>query len=308
MEINQIKYLISIIENNFNITSAAEKLYISQPALSKSMTLLESEFNTQIFIRSKNRLAGLTPSGQIIYEKSKNILKAYDELIEIIKFRSASSLNTILIGIPPLVISSLFNNIFNCLKIDKPNVNISIIEYGAIKLAEMMEDFKLDISVLLSPTGLAPDKYHEVLLHKGEIAIYMPDTHPLADKNKLTWNDLKHQDIVLCDETYGTYHLFLSKLKSKNIEIGSLNTNHSWADLFASLSRSHSITAFPYVSKYIFNMQGVKEIYIEDPVVWEIALVYRKDKTYSQIENYVIDYIINYFKSDSSNTFYSKEY
>ncbi|MDF2609282.1 MAG: gltC 1 [Lachnospiraceae bacterium] len=303
MEICQIKYLTSIIENDFNITRTAEKLHISQPALSKSITILESEINTQLFIRSKGRLTNLTPSGQIFYEKSKAVLTHYDELNEIIKFRSVSPGGTLAIGIPPLVITALFRNFFNQLQIDNPNVDISIIEYGASKLTEMMKELKLDISVLLSPTGLNPEEYDEIFLHEGEIAIYLSDTHPLAQKDKMTWSDLNHHDIAICDETYRTYHLFLSKLKSENIEIASLHTVNSWDYLFASIRNSNMITVFPYVSKYLFNMQGVKEIHIEDPILWKIVLTYRRKKTYSPIEKYTIDYIVNYFKSNQVTLF-----
>lgn len=298
MEICQIKYLTSIIENDFNITRAAEKLHISQPALSKSITILENEINTQLFARSRGRLTSLTPSGQIFYEKSKAVLTRYDELNEIIKFRSVSSSGTLLIGIPPLVITALFPNFFNQLQIDSPNIQTSIIEYGAVKLTEMMKDLQLDISVLLSPTGLSPDEYEEIFIHEGEIAVYTSDTHPLAKKDKITWNDLNHQDIAICDETYRTYHLFLSKLKEENIEIASLHTVNSWDYLFASIRNSYLITLFPYVSKYLFNMQGIKEIHIENPIQWKIVLTYRKKKSYPPIEKYIIDYFVNYFRTN----------
>ncbi|MFR0552242.1 helix-turn-helix domain-containing protein [Ligilactobacillus salivarius] len=53
-EINHIKYIQAIVENDFNITAAAHKIHISQPALSKSINLIESEYHVHIFTRDKN--------------------------------------------------------------------------------------------------------------------------------------------------------------------------------------------------------------------------------------------------------------
>ena len=48
MKLHQMKYLVAIVENNFNITTAAEKIYTSQPGISKQLRLLEDELDLKI--------------------------------------------------------------------------------------------------------------------------------------------------------------------------------------------------------------------------------------------------------------------
>ena len=66
MELLHLKYFTYVAEY-LNYTVAAQKLYISQPALSMTIKKLENELNTQLFIK-KGRSIQLTDSGQLLLE------------------------------------------------------------------------------------------------------------------------------------------------------------------------------------------------------------------------------------------------
>jgi DNA-binding transcriptional LysR family regulator len=202
-----------------------------------------------------------------------------------------------MLGIPPLIITTFFSNFFSQLKYDRPDIQISTIELGASKLEQMLEELKIDFAVLLKPTGICLDDYNECLLHEGDIRIYMSDKHPLAGKEMLTWEDINHCDFALCDDSFRVHHLFLDKIKNENVVMNSLLTAYSWDYLFATIRDSQMITPLPYTSKYIFNMHGVKEVPIENPIPWQIILAYRKKSSYTPLEKYTIEFFKNYFST-----------
>jgi LysR family cys regulon transcriptional activator len=51
MTLIQLKYLLGVVDNGLNITTAAERLYTSQPGISKQLRQLEQEVGVQIFSR-----------------------------------------------------------------------------------------------------------------------------------------------------------------------------------------------------------------------------------------------------------------
>lgn len=51
MNINQLKSFVEVVRSDFNITNAAEKLYTSQPTVSKQLKILEDELNVSLFNR-----------------------------------------------------------------------------------------------------------------------------------------------------------------------------------------------------------------------------------------------------------------
>ena len=63
MTLQQLKYLVAIADSGLNITAAAERLYTSQPGISKQLKLLEQELGVQLFTRKGKSLAAITPAG-----------------------------------------------------------------------------------------------------------------------------------------------------------------------------------------------------------------------------------------------------
>lgn len=66
MKLQQLRYLRAVIRNNLNISAAADRLYTSQPGISRQIRLLEEELGVEIFERSGRQLSRLTPAGEAI--------------------------------------------------------------------------------------------------------------------------------------------------------------------------------------------------------------------------------------------------
>ena len=73
MKLQQLKYLLAIVDNGLNITAAAEKLYTSQPGVSKQLKLLEEELGLQLFTRKGKSLGGITALFAMLNSCSSNI-------------------------------------------------------------------------------------------------------------------------------------------------------------------------------------------------------------------------------------------
>lgn len=67
MKLQQLRYIVEIVNQNLNITEAAEVLYTSQPGISKQVRLLESELGINIFERNGKHVKGLTPAGEKLW-------------------------------------------------------------------------------------------------------------------------------------------------------------------------------------------------------------------------------------------------
>lgn len=79
MNLEQLRYFLTIYES-LSLNIAAKQLYISQPALSKSLQTMEQELGTKLFIRNKKGLYP-TEAGKIFFESSTSILQLYDETL-----------------------------------------------------------------------------------------------------------------------------------------------------------------------------------------------------------------------------------
>lgn len=80
MKLQQLRFILAIAENGLNITQASEKLYTSQPGVSKQLRLLEEELGLKIFERNGKNLAGITEQGNVVLNKAKAIMAEINQI------------------------------------------------------------------------------------------------------------------------------------------------------------------------------------------------------------------------------------
>ena len=80
MTLKQLKYLLGVVDNGLNITAAAERLYTSQPGISKQLRQLEQEIGVQIFSRKSKSLVGITPAGAAVVEYARKIMRDVENI------------------------------------------------------------------------------------------------------------------------------------------------------------------------------------------------------------------------------------
>lgn len=73
MKLQQLRYLVEIVRQGNHLSAAAEALNTSQPGVSRQIQLLEQELGFEIFMRTRNRIIGLTEPGQVVFEIAQRI-------------------------------------------------------------------------------------------------------------------------------------------------------------------------------------------------------------------------------------------
>ncbi len=80
MKLQQLRFILAIAESNLNITMASQRLYTSQPGVSKQLRLLEEELGIEIFSRNGKSLVGVTEQGKVVLEKAHKIMSTVHEI------------------------------------------------------------------------------------------------------------------------------------------------------------------------------------------------------------------------------------
>ena len=80
MKIQQLRYVLAIVDNELNMTAAANRLYTSQPGVSKQVKLLEEELGLELFVRKGRSLRRITPAGHQIIGRARVIMQEVERL------------------------------------------------------------------------------------------------------------------------------------------------------------------------------------------------------------------------------------
>jgi LysR family transcriptional regulator, cys regulon transcriptional activator len=80
MNFQQLRYVRETVRQDLNLTEAANKLFTSQPGVSKQIRELEKELGVEIFVRRGKRLVALTEPGRMVVEIIEELLQYADNL------------------------------------------------------------------------------------------------------------------------------------------------------------------------------------------------------------------------------------
>ncbi|HEX6180284.1 MAG TPA: LysR family transcriptional regulator [Chitinophagaceae bacterium] len=175
MDIRHVK-MIKEVATHGNLTKAAEHLFLSQSALSHQLKEIESFFQTQIFIRQKNRMV-LTRAGEIILSASEKILDEIDATQRKIRQLTNKDAGEIRLSTQCYTAYHWLSSFIKDFKKQYPSVEVSINADATHRSEEFLLQNKIDIGITSSNLN---KKLNYTPLFKDEhVAIVSPD-HPWA--------------------------------------------------------------------------------------------------------------------------------
>lgn len=80
MKLRQLKYVLAIADSGLNMSTAADRVYTSQPGVSKQVKLLEQELGAQLFVRKGRSLTGITAAGLEVISRARVIMREVESI------------------------------------------------------------------------------------------------------------------------------------------------------------------------------------------------------------------------------------
>lgn len=211
IDINLWKEL-TIFEKCGTLSKAAEELFISQPALSRSMNRLEEEIGVVIFNRSKNKIT-LNDNGKLAAGYAREIIRYEENAINAIRAFDKKK-STISIG--------------SCAPIPLSEITEAVsILYDGFTVSSKIDDREKLLSGLKSDTYdicifNQEIKDEELICFKTcseKLYLNIDKNHPLAKKEGIYLSELNNQDILLYSEIGFWYNLLKDKAPNANFLI-----------------------------------------------------------------------------------------
>lgn len=268
MNITQLLYFINIVSYDFNISTAANKLHVSQSAVSKSINNFEKQENVTLFIRHGRRILGLTTKGKKFYCDAKRVIRDYEKLLSNVR-NSNKITGKIKIGIASAVYESFFAQILIPFQSHHPNIKVQVSVLGSEKIQDQLVLGNLDLAYIVAP--IKYDILHtEKLINSNAAIIYNPSFFDIP--NNCTIDQLINYDMVLLDHSFTLRNqidaIFSYSQKSPHVLYDSTSENF----LVNSCRFNKVITILPESIIYGYNMNGLNAIPFKQ-INWELLSV-----------------------------------
>ena len=175
MNIKEFIYITAIAEE-CNISKAAEKLFLSQPALSKFLKNLEEELSTDLFYRTSQGVSP-TAAGEIFIDTARKIDRLYSEMQQRIQEKETQEDGLLRFGIPPAKSSIFLSKILKTAQSRTPGLTIDVVETDSDHLESMLMEGRIDAALISTP--MVDNRIHCRIISREELLFAVSPAHPI---------------------------------------------------------------------------------------------------------------------------------
>jgi len=203
MKLQQLKYLLAIVDNGLNITAAAERMYTSQPGVSKQLKLLEEELGMQLFTRKGKSLGGITPAGHQVIDRARIIMREADNIRNLASDYFQEEEGSLSIATTHTQARYVLPEIVSAFRERFPKVGLNLHQGTSEQIADMISANDIDFAIATGSTDLFTDLML-VPSYRWDRSIVVPMGHELTKLDrKITLNDLAEFPLVTYVFSFG---------------------------------------------------------------------------------------------------------
>ena len=187
MDIKELRYFIAVAECG-SISKAAEKLFITQPNLSRQLMKLEEETGQKLLIRG-NKKSELTEAGRLLYKRATEITELMDRTQSELRSDGDEVFGTVCIGGGESYAVGLIAKAAKEVSDMFPGIKFDFFSGDTDAVTEKLDKGLIDFGILIEPSNL--EKYNSLRMPlTDKWGILMRKDSPLSEKEYITKEDL----------------------------------------------------------------------------------------------------------------------
>ena len=287
MDIRELRYILEIATQR-NMTRAASRLYISQPALSKVLKKVEGELALPLFSRDGTIMTP-TDAGELLIRWGEQILKDFDALQSELSELKHMERGKVVFGCPSVVSVLDFPYIIGLFHKAFPKINIHVREEGARRLEELVLDGSVDVAISMRP--VLEEDLNELLLIQDQIACVVPCSHIFATKESISLEDLSTVPINTFPEDFAVHQYLTNRFSSDGLPLN-INIGSPTSEFLLQVSQMMGqICVMPAPIANHYDCPKMRVLPFEPKLPWELCIVYKKNAFISKAAHAFISHI-----------------
>ena len=215
MDLTLIRSFLAVAECGA-ITTAAERIGLTQPALSRRIQQLEEDLGVELLVRGRKG-AVLTEIGRLVQSEAQGIVARYEQMREMVSSQQRLEGGTVRIGGGATAVSFILPEAIAAFQAAYPRVRFHMREAGSSEIADNVATGHLELGVVTLPVR---DRELEVTpLTNDMIVLVARHDHPIAQRRRVRILDLADQAFVAFEAGSALRQIIDSKLRDAGVEV-----------------------------------------------------------------------------------------
>ncbi|MDF5711339.1 MAG: LysR substrate-binding domain-containing protein [Nostoc sp. S4] len=284
-DLRLLRYFVAVAEE-LNFTRAAERLYISQPALSKQIRQLERELGIEL-LRRNSREVKLTAAGEALLPLAAGLIEDWQFTLLKLREVAARETQTLRVGFICRIGNELTKSILSRFQVVQPGWKVAIRFFEFSDPTAGLLSGNTDVALLWLPVPKQEKLFTKILLVEPRW-VALSSEHPLAQREVLQIADLVNEPFITVPSETGIwrdYWLAKNERDGHPIVFGTEVNNTNEA--MEAVINNQGIALVSESSTQVYMLSGQTFRRVEDVSPSVLAVAWRRDSSNSVVQDFV---------------------
>lgn len=284
MEIKDMQAFYAIVEEG-NISHAAQRLDIAQPALSRQMKRLETALGVQLFERGSRRIR-LTEAGSVLYSRVEHILGMVDGTVREITEIGSGVAGSIRLGTITTSGAMLLPELITAFHRRYPQVTFQLWEGEGARILELLDNRVIEIGI--TRTQVDRNVYESVVLPNEPLVILMNPEYFKCGKegDKVHLTEIRQQPIII---PLRWKSIFVAQCKKLNFEPNIICVSDSIVQDVLCTKRGLGVAVLPISAKSLLtDTKLICKKLVEPEISTHTVVAWLKNRTLSSSSSHFL--------------------
>jgi len=245
MELRHLRYFVAVAEEE-NVTRAATKLRVAQPAVSRQIRDLEEELGLPLLERTAKSVR-LTDAGRVFLEEARAVLQRADDAVKAVRAVAGGTRGELHVGYAPSLTVQILPRALRRFQTLLPGVRVSLHDLSTEEMLAGLREGRLHLALMVAPSGgqLRGLRFHE--LERYPMCVAVAPGHRFARQRGLTLEKIVGEPFIGYSRAgYPEYHAALGKIFAPTGRVPEIAEEHeSVTSLIAAVEAGRGVALVP---------------------------------------------------------------
>jgi DNA-binding transcriptional LysR family regulator len=211
MELRHLRYFVAVAETE-NVTRAAAKLRVAQPAVSRQIHDLEDELGIALLERTAKSVR-LTDAGRVFLDEARAVLSRANDAIKAVRAVAGGECGELHVGYAPSLTVQILPRALRRFQAEFPQVRVSLHDLSTEEMLAGLREDRLHVALMVapSPRQLRGLRFHELARYQSCVAV--APNHRLARRRVITPEQMLDEPLIVYTRAdYPEYHAALARM------------------------------------------------------------------------------------------------
>ncbi len=194
MELRHLRYFVAVAETE-NVTRAATKLHVSQPALSRQIHDLEDEIGFPLLERSAKSVR-LTEAGRTFLTEARAVLQRAEEAVAAARAKAGGMAGEIQVGYAPSLTVQILPPMLRAFQGEFPQVRVALHDLSSEEMLEQLGARKLQIALTVRPPAKLLRTLAFLEIARYAMVVAVAPNHPMAKLKAITLQQVAPEPLI----------------------------------------------------------------------------------------------------------------